>query len=343
MIASTPRSTPFPRRARPPRKKLKDVNVTQIKKFYCARHQVAAQDPKISPVDPCVPKTTSPQLQERWQLAQKDPRYQDPEVQSYKFFALKGILVHDVLRALIHDVFLDLPDEIATPVDPATLCYALNWHAYHATITGLHRLRGKYPQVTVFDESLVHATMQDVQNMLGYLLAEIIPLLEKGECLGAILSRYTSIRLERDGVTPFKGLLIHYQPDWVRVAPEGIYVLDFKTGLLQPGQPVNDRDRVQVLLYAWCLSQHIRRPVKVAIFYTQCNVLWEAEFTKSMEQEAQQIVEEFHHYKDLEFNNHRQSMLVEILSTTIDLASVTGVSPLLLARSPTSRLPHPSS
>ncbi len=199
--------------------------------------------------------------------------------------------------------------------------------AYRDIIACLHQMRGKYPQVAVFDESLVHAVMQDVRNVLGYLLSEIIPPLEQGQGLATILSRYTSIRVERDGTTPYKGLLIHYQPDWVRIAPEGINVLDFKAGLLQSGQSVNDRDRVQVLLYAWCLSQHFRRPVKAAIFYTQSNILWEEEFSNSMELEAQEIVEEFLQYKNLDFNNSRQAKLVETLSTTIGLASATGVSP----------------
>lgn len=319
--------SPYPQQARPPRKKLKDVNVTALKKFFCSRHQVASQDHKNFPNEKTHVRIPSLQLQKRWKIVQHDPLFQDPEVQSYKFFHLKGMLVHEVLRTLICDVLPDLPEEIATPVDPTTLGYALNWHAYRETIAGLKRLRGKYPQVAVFDESLVHAAMHDVRNVLSYLLAEIIPLLEQKQGLAAVLSRYTSICIEQDGAVSYQGLLIHYQPDWVRVAPEGIYVLDFKTGLLQPGLPVNDRDRVQVLLYAWCLSQHFRRPVKVAIFYTQCNVLWEAVFTKRLEKDALQIVEEFRQYKNQEFNNRHQIALVELLiSTTNALGSASGVS-----------------
>ncbi len=322
-------STPGSRKRKSPRAQLKHVSVSEIKKFYCATHPSPGQDSKTGPDDECPGRLCSPQIQQRWDLVQKNSQFHAPGIGQYKFFALKGILVHNILRKLIREVLPDLPEQISVPVDPVTLCFALNWHAYRETISCMHRLRNKYPQVTVFDESLVHSAIQDVHNLLGYLLAEITPLLEQGKSLGTVLARYANIRLEQNGTIRYKGFLIHYQPDWARVTPEGIYILDFKVGKLQLGQPVNERDRVQVLLYAWCLSQRFRQPVKVAIYYTQGNTLWEVDFTRSMEQEAQQIVDDFLLQQRPEYQKTRNSTQSERINTTSDLASLGGVSPSL--------------
>ena len=320
-----------------PRKIFLHVSACKIKKFYSQLNMY------LKKTNHFLHNNKSVQIKKRWNEIRKDPKYKNPQVVKYGFFALKGMLVHEVLRALVSNIIPDLSAQVSTPTDLVNLCFALNWHAYYETISSLHNLRVNYPQIAVFDEMLVYSVMKDIRNVLGSILFEIDTLLTQGHSLGSILLNYTNIRLEKEGKIPYKNLIIHYRPDWVHIKPEGIYVLEFKAGYLQQGQFVNAQDRFQVILYAWCLSQRFRRPVKVAVFYTQSNQVWEAEFTKDMEQEVEHIVKQYIQAQQKKRSKKHSLNAEKVINTTSAVPSASGVCSSPLSAPPISRSIHPAS
>src|SRR5271157_652686 len=104
----------------------KSACVNDIKKYHVAKLQkdsIGKQDSNQALDQENHP---SPQVALRWALVRRDPSYQNQEVRKCSFYPLKGMIVHHVLRKLVHDVFPALSMELPESTHLATLCYALN-------------------------------------------------------------------------------------------------------------------------------------------------------------------------------------------------------------------------
>jgi len=145
------------------------------------------------------------------------------------------------------------------------------------------------PQVEVWYPFLLDEGMKSLDLYLNHVYNSCIDRLMINHELGLILEDLTPMIHERTSGIWYKGYHISFKPDWIVFELNKAVVIEYKTGQHYPWRV--EKDRLQVLLFAWLFEKYFNIPVdRCEVYYLDAKKCEVYPFKSSLKQEVQEKV-----------------------------------------------------
>lgn len=123
--------------------------------------------------------------------------------------------------------------------------------------------------------------------------------LEKDHKLEIILEDLTPLLQEKTMKINYNGIIIFFKPDWIEYELNRAIITEFKSGVYN--QQISKKNKLQVLLFAFCFSKYQKIPVEQCeIYYLKCNKREIIVFNELMMKHAKDMIDKYisyHHHQ----------------------------------------------
>lgn len=116
--------------------------------------------------------------------------------------------------------------------------------------------------------------------------------LEKDHKLEIILEDLTPLLQEKTMKINYNGIIIFFKPDWIEYELNRAIITEFKSGVYN--QQISKKNKLQVLLFAFCFSKYQKIPVEQCeIYYLKCNKREIIVFNEQMIKHAKDMIDKY--------------------------------------------------
>jgi len=273
---------------------MSDTSVSKILKYFKAKYPQRGGGNRTWVHNPQRSDRMHPSLWQRRLKMLRDSRYH--RVENYKYHRIKGMVIHESLRLFKEQFLPFLHLRIGDQYRPTLFWYNMRFKAYECIIECCDNMNaGDFPQIDFYYEKLVCDALECLESHLSNLYNQIIPRLERNQKLRDIIEGYMEFLQEENHFVNISGLTIYFQPDWLQINPEVMYLTDFKSGEFKINSSFFKSDRRQVLLYAYLLEicYFPKKIASITLHYLGDNKTWKTNFTDILREEAWNDIREY--------------------------------------------------
>jgi CRISPR/Cas system-associated exonuclease Cas4 (RecB family) len=224
-----------------------------------------------------------------------------PATKDYTYVRTKGMLVHNTIDSFIETKLPSIPLYFSKDISYYRLWYHLRRSLYLTLLQQIKLMRIMTPQVEVWYPFLLDEGMKSLDLYLNHVYNSCIDRLMINHELELILEDLTPMIHERTSGIWYKGYHISFKPDWIVFELNKAVVIEYKTGQHYPWRV--EKDRLQVLLFAWLFEKYFNIPVdRCEVYYLDAKKCEVYPINSTLKKEVQSKVDTFIQHLNSNYN-----------------------------------------